>query len=84
MAYQELIKTLAPELVQNFRRAIEIGKWPDGSVLSAEQREHAMQAVIAYEQQFVEEADRVGYIDKGDKAGQSCDDDSPDTLQWKN
>lgn len=31
------------------RDAAETGKWPDGTVLSSEQREHCLQLVMAYQ-----------------------------------
>lgn len=73
------------------KRAIEIGKWPDGRVLTEEQKALCMEAVIHYDQRFVEEADRVGHIDRGSKAeGEVCGDeadggesgDTPSTLKW--
>lgn len=67
MNYQELVATLSPEMLRRFRRAVETGRWPDGSEVSAEQREHCLQAIIAWEQSRLPEQDRVGYIDKGSK-----------------
>jgi len=87
MEYQDLVKQLTPELVATFRRALELGRWPDGRLLDASQREHCMQAVIAFEGLNVPEQQRVGYIDRGHKAGSQCDDESvgaTDTqpLKW--
>lgn len=87
MDYQKLIKQLDPTMIANFRRAIEIGKWPDGNSVTPEQREHCMAAVIAYEQEYVAEHERVGYIDRGSKAeGEVCADepapDQPSPLKW--
>lgn len=69
MDYQSLVDTLSPDIVARLRQGIETGRWPDGQPVSAAQREHSLQAVIAWEQRHVPEADRVGYIDKGRKAG---------------
>lgn len=87
MDYQAFIKQLDPVMIANFKRAIEIGKWPDGNGVTPEQREHCMAAVIAYEQQYVPEHERVGYIDRGSKAeGEVCADepatDQPSPLKW--
>lgn len=50
---------------QNVRRAVELGKWPDGRELTQTQRELCLQAVIAYEQQHhVPVEERTGYIDR--------------------
>ncbi|GAB3374888.1 YeaC family protein [Spongiibacter taiwanensis] len=90
MNFQQLIDNLNPEIYQALKRAIEIGKWPDGRTLSAEQREHCMSAVIAYDLKMHKEEQRVGYIDRGHKAeGELCGDDhehgssdDPQTLKW--
>lgn len=76
MEFQRLIDSINPEIHRNLLRAIEIGKWPDGRALTAEQRELCLQAVIAYEAKHVTETERTGFIDRGSKAeGELCDDD---------
>lgn len=88
MDFQKIIDAMTPEIYQNLKRAVEIGKWPDGRALTAEQRELSMQAVIVYEAKFVEEKERTGYIDRGSKEeGEMCDDDkhdhdAPQSLKW--
>lgn len=78
MNFQELIDGITPDIYRNLKRAVEIGKWPDGRGLTMEQRELSMQAVIAYELKHVDERERTGYIDRGSKAeGELCDDDAP-------
>lgn len=86
MSFQELLQSITPEAYQNLKLAVEIGKWPDGRALSAEQRELCLQAVIVYEQKNLPEQERTGYIDRGSKAeGEVCDDDHPheQPLKWK-
>jgi uncharacterized protein len=80
--YQDLLEAITPEIYVNLRRAIEIGRWPDGRELDQRQREDAMAAVIAYEQKTVPVNERTGYIDKGKKEGDHCDDDTQ-TLSFK-
>ncbi len=53
---------ITPEVYTTIRRAVEIGKWPDGAALHSRQRELCMQAVIAYEQKHLPEQQRSGYI----------------------
>ncbi|MDV2077131.1 YeaC family protein [Marinobacter xestospongiae] len=73
MTYQELIDRMDPTVYQSLRQAVELGKWPDGRVLSAEQRELCMEAVLHYESKNVPEEERVGYIDRGKKTeGETC------------
>ncbi|MCL4165147.1 UNVERIFIED_CONTAM: hypothetical protein GTU68_015184, partial [Idotea baltica] len=45
-----MIESMSPEVYQSLRQAVEIGKWPDGRPVSREQRENAMQAIIAWGQ----------------------------------
>ena len=84
MDYQKLIETMPLETYQNLKRALELGKWPDGKILSREQREHTMQAVIAWGKQHLAEDQQVGYLNKKHKAGDVCDEPEESTLTWKN
>lgn len=68
MNFEDLISNITPEIYQNLKRAIELGKWADGSVLSQEQKEDSLQAVIAYELENVTEDERLGYIAQGCKS----------------
>ena len=74
MTYEELIKHLDPTVYQNLRRAIELGKWPDGRTMTAEQKAISLEAVIYYENLHnIPEEERTGYLDRGSKAGTACD-----------
>lgn len=74
MDFEKLIDNLDPAIYASLKRALEIGKWPDGRALSAEQRALCMDAVIAYDHRRKPEDQRVGFIDKGSKSeGDSCD-----------
>ena len=53
------------------------------SALTPEQRQTSLRAVIAWGEQHLPEEQRVGYIDKGHKEGDSCDDPAPEPLNWK-
>ena len=46
MTYEELIERLDPTVYRNLKRAIELGKWPDGRALTREQRAISLEAVI--------------------------------------
>lgn len=94
MDFQQMIENLTPAMVAQIRRAVELGRWPDGRRLTDEQRGLCLQAVIAWDARHLEADERVGYIDRGSKAaGASCDSpqdgagqdrqsDSPDRLRW--
>ena len=82
MNYEDLVDKITPDIYANLRRAIETGAWPDGRQLSAQQREDTMQAIIAYDQLNLPEQERTGFINKGRKEGEQCDDE-PQTLTFK-
>ncbi len=88
MDFQQLIQNMSPDIYASLKRAVEIGKWPDGRVLNQEQKELCMEAVINYEHLYVDEKDRVGFIDRGSKQeGEMCDSpndaDQTNPLKWK-
>ncbi len=63
MTFDEIIQKIDPVIYRNLRTGIELGKWPDGRVLTRDQKEVCMEAVIYYENKTnIAEADRIGYI----------------------
>lgn len=64
MNFEEMIGAITPEIHASLKRAVELGKWPNGQRLSQEQRETSMRAVIAYEAKHLPEEERTGYIDR--------------------
>lgn len=82
MDYQQMIRDMSPDVYARLKRAVELGKWPDGSVLTASQREDALQAVIAWDALHLQENERVGFIDRGRKGGDNCEDTAASTLKW--
>lgn len=74
MTYEELIERLDPNVYQSLRQSVELGKWPDGRKLTPQQREISLEAIIYYENLHnIPEQGRVGYLDRGSKAGTECD-----------
>ena len=67
MNIEQMLSILDADIVERLKTAVEIGKWPNGIALTAEQRQTCMQAVIAWEHQNTPEKERTGYIDKGIK-----------------
>ncbi len=68
MNIDEALKVLNPELIERFKTAIELGKWPDGRPVSDEQRETCLQAVIAYEYKHLPANQRTGYVPPKDSS----------------
>ncbi len=62
MDFKQLLGTLNAEMYENLKRAVELGKWPDGRRLTPEQRQLSLQAVIAYEVKHLPQHQRSGYI----------------------
>lgn len=62
--FEDLIARITPELHQQLRTAVELGKWENGERLSAEQRGQCMELIIAWEHRHLPETERVAWIDK--------------------
>ena len=84
MDFQQLLNNITPDIYQNLKRAVELGKWPDGNRLTPEQRDLCMQAMIAYETKHLPPEERSGYVPPKPTA---CDTDEAldveETLKWK-
>jgi len=44
-----LVENLSDDMYLRLKSAVETGKWPEGNMVDAEQRESAMQIVMAYQ-----------------------------------
>ncbi len=83
--FTQIAQQLDPLIYQRFKRALELGKWPDGRAVTKEQREICMQAVISYEEANVPEELRTGYMQqncrsKADLASTNRSEDSEQPL----
>ena len=67
-----MLQVLTPDIVASLRRAVELGKWPDGRRLTREQVETCLQAVIAWELQNLPEDQRTGYMGPQECASKSA------------
>jgi len=68
MNVDELIANMTPQIYQNMKDALELGRWGDGRVLTPEQKEFTLEAMIRYEHMNnIPEAKRVGYVDMTNK-----------------
>jgi uncharacterized protein len=83
MDYLQLIETMSPQIYQSLVRSVALGKWPDGKLLTTEQRANAMQAIIAWGERHLTERDRVGYIEKKPKPADPCEKALEIPLNWK-
>lgn len=83
MNFDDMIASITPEIYERLKTAIELGKWPDGTLLTKQQLESSMQAIIAYDHHNHSDENSVGYIDRGKKEeGELCDDDAAKPLKF--
>jgi hypothetical protein len=40
--YQQMIESMTPDIYKSLKRAVELGKWPDGQRLTSEQRHNSL------------------------------------------
>ncbi|GAA3914233.1 YeaC family protein [Litoribacillus peritrichatus] len=65
MTLDDLIKSINPEIYQNLKTAVELGKWPTGQKLTEEQVGLCLQAIMHYESSNdLPDADRIGHISR--------------------
>lgn len=83
MNFESAAQQISPEIYQRFKEALELGKWPDGRVLTVEQKEICLQAIIVYETaQGIPEESRTGYVDTSKKKPASgSNKDDPDLVR---
>ncbi len=74
---QTLIDSITPEIHENLKAAVEIGRWANGDRLTPEQLEHSLQAIIAYEARHLSEEQRIGFIDTSGLKKSACDAPDP-------
>lgn len=87
MNFDQMIEAMTPDIYESLKRAVEIGKWPNGVRLTSEQREQSLRAVIAYEhKRNMSDDQRVGFIDRTRKDGTQHGRDplQPDVLKILN
>lgn len=78
--YRESVQQMDRQVYEQLLESLSTGRWPDGRALTETQRQHAMRAVITWGEIHLSPEERVGFIDKGAKAGDVCDD--PEPLTW--
>ncbi|WP_226067210.1 YeaC family protein [Dickeya zeae] len=66
MQLDDLINSMTPEIYQRLTTAVELGKWPDGVALTAEQKENALQIVMLWQARNNNEADHMTINTRGE------------------
>lgn len=66
MDTEQLVNAITPEAYERLLFAVETGKWPEGTPLSAEQRDSCMQAVMLYQSKHNAEAQHMTIAQGGE------------------
>ncbi|MBN8413638.1 YeaC family protein [Halomonas denitrificans] len=65
MTFERMISQMTPAIYQSLKQAVSLRKWPDGRMLTPEQTELCMEAVMRYEHENnVPEDSRIGYLEQ--------------------
>jgi len=65
MDLKTVVSSMTLEIRNNLCLAVEIGRWPDGTPLTEEQKASSMQAVIAWDSFNGEKTDEPFKVQKG-------------------
>lgn len=49
MELNDLVNLMTVDIYQRLLTAVELGKWPDGVVLTPEQKENSLQAIVLWQ-----------------------------------
>jgi len=67
MDLKDVLSAMTPEVRERLSTAVEIGRWPDGSKLTEQQKSSSMQAIIAWDAHFGKTTDEPFKVQKGGK-----------------
>lgn len=59
MNLDQIVNSMTPEIYQRLATAVELGKWPDGVALTAEQKENSLQLVMMWQARHNTEAEHM-------------------------
>jgi len=83
MTFARMIEQMTPEIYQSLKQAVALRKWPDGRLLTPEQTELCLEAVMRYEiEHNVPENERVGYLEGSCSSQSSAG--GEDSIKWMN
>ncbi|MGB1091678.1 MAG: YeaC family protein [Oceanobacter sp.] len=81
MDLDALIQSLTPEVYENLKNAVALGRWPNGVPLKEGQRELCLEAIFHYENSHDVPVDqRVGFIADKCASDKGRDDDEPKPI----
>ena len=62
MTLEELVSKMDAQMYQVIKKAIELGKWPNGDLLDLELKKMCMQAMLVYEHQNHDDSEKTGFL----------------------
>ncbi|WP_154023090.1 YeaC family protein [Klebsiella oxytoca] len=65
MEIERIIDGMTPEVYQCLATAVELGKWPDGVALTAEQKENCLQLVMLWQARYNVDAQHMTIDNNG-------------------
>lgn len=72
MTFERMISQMTPAIYDSLKQSVSLRKWPDGRMLTAEQTELCLEAIIRYEiDNQLPEQQRVGYLQQRTCGGAS-------------
>lgn len=81
MSFEQLLNNLNPQIVGSLKRAIELGKWPNGVSLTDQQRSLCAEAVANWERRNLPAEEQVGYVPPK-KTACADKDEGEQRLNW--
>lgn len=66
MNIDALLAAMTPDVYERLRSAVETGKWPDGTPLSDQQKEHSLQAVMLYQSKIEKSSEHMTVNENGE------------------
>lgn len=87
MDFEKLLDSITPDIYQNLKQSVELGKWPNGQALTKEQTALCLQAMISYETKHLPAEEGTGFVEpkKPTACGDHSEDPAAETpLKWNN
>ena len=79
--FRSAAATLDRPSYENLRRALALGRWPDGRRLDERQRQICLEAVVAWEAIHLPPEARTGHLERGACADTSAEPDAPTPVR---
>lgn len=62
MSIDKILDGVTPDIYGRMQNAIATGRWPNGVLLSEDQRANCLQIIIAHDAKHKDTEERVGYL----------------------